>query len=108
IGTEAGVGVRNAGEIGASAGEIVVTANGLLTNTGIMSATGDIRLATADATNRGLISSAQALDITTATLDNANTHADDLGLEGRDVRVTASTLDNQHGAIRADRNIEIT
>ncbi|MDX5446727.1 MAG: filamentous hemagglutinin N-terminal domain-containing protein, partial [Zoogloeaceae bacterium] len=108
IGTEAGLGVRNAGQLGASAGEIVVTADGLLTNTGSIAATGDIRINSADATNRGLISSAQTLDIATATLDNAHTNADELGLEGRDVRVTASTIDNRHGAIRADRDIEIT
>lgn len=108
IGTEAGLGVRGAGQLGASAGEIIVTADGLLTNTGSIAATGDIRINTADAINRGLISSAQTLDITTATLDNANTHADDLGLEGRDVRITANAIDNRHGAIRADRDIEIT
>ncbi|MBK9447770.1 MAG: hypothetical protein IPO00_17710 [Betaproteobacteria bacterium] len=34
VGTEAGVGVRNAGHLGASAGEVVVTVDGRLTNTG--------------------------------------------------------------------------
>jgi len=34
IGTEAGVGVRNAGHIGASAGQVTVTADGMLINTG--------------------------------------------------------------------------
>lgn len=108
IGTEAGLGVRNAGEIGAGAGEIVVTADGRLTNTGSMAAVGDIRIDALETSNRGLISSAQTLDITTASLDNANTHADDLGLEGRDVLITASTIDNRHGAIRADRDIAIS
>ena len=108
IGTEAGLGVRNAGQLGASAGEIIVTAHGLLTNTGSLTATGDIRINALETSNRGLISSAQTLDITTATLDNANTHADDLGLEGRDVRITVNAIDNRHGAIRADRDIEIT
>ncbi|WP_145496096.1 hemagglutinin repeat-containing protein [Yersinia bercovieri] len=34
IGTESGVGVRNAGEIGASAGDITITADGMLVNSG--------------------------------------------------------------------------
>ena len=34
VGTEAGVGVRNAGHIGASAGEVVITADGRLLNSG--------------------------------------------------------------------------
>jgi filamentous hemagglutinin len=44
VGTEAGVGVRNAGQIGASAGDIVVTANGRLENAGSMTATGNMQL----------------------------------------------------------------
>lgn len=44
VGTEAGVGVRNAGNIGASAGEVVVTADGHLENSGRISATGNISL----------------------------------------------------------------
>ena len=39
IGTEAGVGVRNAGSIGAAAGELVVTSEGRLENTGSIAAT---------------------------------------------------------------------
>lgn len=37
IGTETGVGVHNAGEIGASAGDIVITADGMLVNRGQIS-----------------------------------------------------------------------
>lgn len=38
VGTEGGVGVRNAGTLGASAGEVAVDAQGLLTNSGHVSA----------------------------------------------------------------------
>jgi filamentous hemagglutinin len=38
VGTEAGVGVRNAGTLGASAGELVVTAEGRLENSGAIAA----------------------------------------------------------------------
>lgn len=46
VGTEAGVGVRNAGQIGASAGEVTVTADGILTNSGRITASTDVRLDT--------------------------------------------------------------
>ncbi|GAB7125748.1 hemagglutinin repeat-containing protein [Silvimonas sp. JCM 19000] len=46
VATEAGVGVRNLGAIGASAGDIVVTADGRLENGGTFNASGDIKLAT--------------------------------------------------------------
>ncbi|RFA38785.1 hemagglutinin repeat-containing protein, partial [Alkalilimnicola ehrlichii] len=41
IGTEAGLGVSNAGHIGASAGEIAITADGRLVNTGSITASGE-------------------------------------------------------------------
>ena len=44
IGTEAGVGVRNAGAIGASVGEVVVTTEGWLANTGSISAAASTRI----------------------------------------------------------------
>ena len=44
VGTETGVGVRNAGTIGASAGEVVVTIDGRLTNSGSMLSTADTRI----------------------------------------------------------------
>ena len=42
VGTEAGVGVRNAGTLGASAGEVVVTVDGRLTNSGSLIAAGNV------------------------------------------------------------------
>jgi filamentous hemagglutinin len=44
VGTEAGVGVRNAGEIGASAGEVVISANGWLDQRGRISSAGATRI----------------------------------------------------------------
>ncbi|SEL90289.1 filamentous hemagglutinin [Roseateles sp. YR242] len=43
VGTEAGVGVRNAGQIGASAGDVVVTADGRLENSGRITASAGVR-----------------------------------------------------------------
>ena len=44
IGTETGLGMRNAGTLGASVGEVVVSVDGTLTNSGQLSSTGDTRI----------------------------------------------------------------
>jgi len=44
IGTEAGLGVHNASTIGASAGEVSITVDGMLQNSGVMNAKSDIQL----------------------------------------------------------------
>lgn len=44
IGTEAGLGVRNASDIGASVGAVSITADGMLQNTGTISAKSNIQL----------------------------------------------------------------
>jgi filamentous hemagglutinin len=44
VGTEAGVGVRNAGNIGAAAGEVVLSANGNVSSSGSISATTGVAL----------------------------------------------------------------
>ncbi len=46
VGHGAGVGVRNAGHIGATAGELVVTSDGRIENPGALAARGDIRIDT--------------------------------------------------------------
>ena len=109
VGTEAGVGVRNAGELGAAAGNIVITADGQLVNSGTLSAASNITLNTdAVLQNRGLISAGQTLDVQTGTLDNATTRSGDRGLEGRTVSLIAEHLNNAGGAIRADTVATIT
>ncbi|CAM3889789.1 hemagglutinin repeat-containing protein [Ectopseudomonas alcaliphila] len=49
VGTEAGVGVRNAGQIGAMAGEVVISADGKLQNLGTVSSAGDTQLVSTQA-----------------------------------------------------------
>ncbi|MED9540645.1 hemagglutinin repeat-containing protein [Escherichia coli] len=46
VGTETGVGVRNAGHIGAQAGEVTLTVDGRIENSGSISAKTDVHLAT--------------------------------------------------------------
>lgn len=45
VGTESGVGVRNAGNIGAQAGSVTITADGRIENSGNISASGDTQIA---------------------------------------------------------------
>ncbi|WP_175541851.1 hemagglutinin repeat-containing protein [Polaromonas sp. YR568] len=62
IGTETGLGVRNAGVIGASGGDLVLQANGWLTNSGQIQATGNTYITTTGAitnTGAGAVISAQ-------------------------------------------------
>lgn len=53
IGTEAGLGVRNSGSIGASVGEVVVTSAGHLVNRGAITAQGNLDIASTSLTGDG-------------------------------------------------------
>lgn len=73
VGTEAGVGVRNAGTIGASAGEVAITAEGRLENSGRIAGAGSARIdSTAGIANSGTISTqARGALSTRGNLDNS-------------------------------------
>ena len=75
IGTEAGLGVRNAGSIGASAGSLVVTAAGRLENSGTLEGQ-SVQLAStgSDIVNQGTIrqTSMAQLSLSAPTISNAN------------------------------------
>ncbi|HEX8980386.1 MAG TPA: filamentous hemagglutinin N-terminal domain-containing protein, partial [Parasulfuritortus sp.] len=73
VGTEAGVGVRNAGQIGASAGDVVVTADGQLVNSGRITSSGQTTLqSNSDVTNSGTLYAQGNLTLTSAgTLTNS-------------------------------------
>jgi filamentous hemagglutinin len=72
VGTEAGVGVRNAGQIGASAGDIVVTANGRLENTGSITSVQALNINVAqDIQNQqGTLAANQNVTLNAASIDN--------------------------------------
>lgn len=66
VGTEAGVGVRNAGQIGASAGEITVTSDGRLENTGAITGNTAEQIAAHDGiTNSGTLYSRGDMQLST-------------------------------------------
>nr|WP_314546916.1 filamentous hemagglutinin N-terminal domain-containing protein [uncultured Massilia sp.] len=96
VGTETGVGVRNAGEIGAAAGDLVVTASGRLENTGTLSATGQLQAQAASIDNRGTVA-AQRLDMAAASVRNdggsiVQTGSSVLAVDATQVRNTGGTL----------------
>ncbi|QBK03403.1 filamentous hemagglutinin N-terminal domain-containing protein [Hylemonella gracilis] len=65
IGTEAGVGVNQRGVIAATAGNLVLQANGQLTNVGVLQASGPVELNTQGGiTNTGRMLTEQSLQIT--------------------------------------------
>ncbi|WP_455772800.1 two-partner secretion domain-containing protein, partial [Yersinia intermedia] len=77
IGTESGVGVRNAGEIGASAGDITITADGMLVNSGQINSAQHLAVkTTAGIANAGVLYAQGNTQLTTAgTLNNTGTVA---------------------------------
>jgi len=88
-GTEKGVGVRNAGELGASAGELHLTVDGRLENSGTLQSQAALQIAsTGDQDNRGNIVSQQDVALTSSgTLRNSG-----LVSAGRNATLSASTL----------------
>ncbi|WP_425893782.1 hemagglutinin repeat-containing protein (plasmid) [Ralstonia pseudosolanacearum] len=100
VGTEAGVGVRNAGQIGASAGDVTVTADGRLENSGRITASGNVHADTnGGVTNAGTVY-AQG-DTQLATRGNVvNTGV--IAAHGNTTLAAtgaASTIDSQAGSV---------
>ncbi|HGM5043613.1 TPA: hemagglutinin repeat-containing protein [Stenotrophomonas maltophilia] len=96
VGNEHGVGVRNAGSIGAQAGELVVTVDGRLENTGALQSRQNVRVqASGDLANAGTIAASREVAITSGgTLDNSNGT-----LNAQRLQLQAQGLRNQGGAI---------
>lgn len=70
IGTEHGLGVRNAGHIGAAAGHVKVSVNGLLENMGHITSDSNTDIAAKNLNNQGEIAANQNLTIQAANLNN--------------------------------------
>ncbi len=96
VGTEHGVGVRNAGTLGAQAGQLVVTADGRLENSGTMQARTDTRIdASGGLANAGTVSAGRELAVSTPQdIDNSNGT-----LNARRIEANAQSLKNRGGAI---------
>ena len=89
LGTESGVGVHNAGALGAAAGDVVINADGTLTNSGSINASQNVQLASsATLMNQGTVYAAGRTDITSqASLSNTGIIA-----AGADTRIVAAGI----------------
>jgi len=92
IGTEAGLGVRNAGIMGAGVGEISVSADGLLQNTGSITAKTDIQLNTVALESPGSIAADGNIAI---QLTSDYTHTGELQAGGNLNLQTTGDITNQ-------------
>ncbi|MFZ5528805.1 MAG: filamentous hemagglutinin N-terminal domain-containing protein, partial [Pseudomonadota bacterium] len=107
VGTEAGLGMRNAGVIGANAGTLVLSHDGTLSNTGTLQASTALALDARTLDNQGEIS-AQSTSVNAGTLTNTGL------IDGQDTTVRAATLNNlgagriygDHVAVAADTLVQ--
>lgn len=117
VGSEAGLGVRNAGVIGATAGNVVLSANGWLSNSGTIQASADMQVKLTGAlTNTGKLLAGGNLAAAAASLDasasaqikaggsNALTLSGNLNnaglVDGASTQITATSLVNT-GTVQA-------
>ncbi|MEX3956601.1 hemagglutinin repeat-containing protein [Trinickia sp. EG282A] len=100
VGTESGVGVRNAGQIGASAGDVLVTADGQLENSGRITASGMVRVDTKrGVSNSGIVYALGDTQVTTRG-NVVNTHT--IAAQGNtsvEAAGTASAIDSQSNSL---------
>ncbi|EML4853717.1 hemagglutinin repeat-containing protein [Morganella morganii] len=97
-GTEHGVGVRNAGTLGAQAGELTISADGRLQNSGILTAATDVNVTvTDDISNTGTVSAGRDITLKTSGDTDNRKHL----LAGRHLTSDSRALNNAAGAVLA-------
>lgn len=95
VGTEKGVGVNNAGDIGASTGNLKITADGQLINTGAISAGGNADIQVSGAVqNQGTLYAAKSSKLAADVVENNNILA-----AGNDLDVTADKINASENAL---------
>ncbi|EGX3500156.1 filamentous hemagglutinin N-terminal domain-containing protein [Salmonella enterica] len=98
VGTETGVGVHNAGHIGAQAGSVTLTADGRIENSGSISAQTDVHLATTrELDNSGSVYAGQDTQIQS---DGAFTHTGSV-VSRRNTRIQAARLTGSERSLLA-------
>lgn len=114
LGTEKGVGVRNAGNIGAEAGMVTLSADGRIENSGAIWSSADVALSgTASVQNSGSIAAQRNVSLTGNTIASTGTLAagvqpdGTLGREG-DMTLNASGKLEMHGLNAAGGNVSAT
>jgi len=97
VGTEHGVGVRNAGEIGAGAGELVVTSSGRLENTGSLAAATRLQAEAQAIDNSGGRIQAPTLELAAAAIRNDKGSIVQTGTQA--LAITAQQVSNAGGTL---------
>uniref|UniRef100_UPI003870131C hemagglutinin repeat-containing protein n=1 Tax=Stenotrophomonas pigmentata TaxID=3055080 RepID=UPI003870131C len=107
----------HAGAVDNTSGGSLVSAGGLLVQAQELANSGGEVKSGADATinlqgaldnNAGLIASSGSLQVTAATVDNRNTASTPtLGLQARNLQLTAHSLDNRQGQLIADNDARL-
>ena len=105
---------NDAGYIGSKGAMTANSANISNTQNGQIQGLGNLSLTAGNGSTHGtinntggLIRSAAATSLSAGTVTNSNTSGTGLGIEGLDVSLSATTLRNDSGAIRADNNITV-
>lgn len=107
VGTENGVGVRNAGTIGTQAGSVVVTADGRIVNSGTISSAQNLHITTQQSlTNSGTVYGKNDVQLS-AQGDIANLGTGQVGANGHLNITTQGSLTNQ-GTLAADGSATVT
>uniref|UniRef100_UPI000D305496 two-partner secretion domain-containing protein n=1 Tax=Neisseria weaveri TaxID=28091 RepID=UPI000D305496 len=96
--TDKGVGVNNAGEIYASAGSVVLSADGKISNSGRIIGKGDTAVNARSLDNSGALSSQNTADIQTASLSNSGMIA-----SAKEARIRNSGKFDNSGKLNAAR-----
>ncbi|WP_368911289.1 two-partner secretion domain-containing protein [Proteus vulgaris] len=105
VGTEHGVGVRNAGEIGAEAGGLTLNENGQLINTGLIQSQTQLQVDTASVNNQGVITGDKDLALnTTGDLVNSGMLQAKNNIQ---LKATENVSQAASGKILAQENIQI-
>jgi filamentous hemagglutinin len=101
IATEQGLGINNAGQISASAGNVQIDANGMLSNSGTINSNGaanQTRINTTSVNNSGTISAQGNTQISTTAVRNSGSIA-----AGRELKLAATDLNNTGGTLNGQR-----
>ncbi|WP_230346431.1 two-partner secretion domain-containing protein [Methylobacillus methanolivorans] len=105
IGTEAGLGVRNAGAMGASVGEVIITHDGHITNRGSISAQTILHIQATGAVDntQGTLAAKDSLALQSSSLDNTGGTI----TSHQAANINTGGLVNTHGSLRAEGNLMI-
>ncbi|WP_159917525.1 hemagglutinin repeat-containing protein [Pantoea sp. 18069] len=108
VGTEAGLGVRNAGTLAATVGHLTLSANGQLSNTGVIASQGagaDLDLSAQGMANSGTLTSQRDTILTDGGKKTVNAG---MIAAGRQLLAQAGQLNNQEAGTLTAQRLELT